>query len=183
MENDELLKPLLDELWAARDRDAPAGETPLASVDSLAQRLVEAGRPPSAAVRIVLAAGRLLVEHAEHDRAVDGAQTRRLQRLVDEAAVQLAAAVERARRARRQAWLSFLVHELKNPLNTVLNALWLIKQKAGGDQKQTERFLELAERAVKRLENRTRDVRELDEELVKSPPGWEESARAVASQV
>lgn len=183
MENDDLLKPLFDELWAARDGDAPAGEMRLASIDPLAKRLVSAGQPASAAVKAVLAAGRLFVEQAEHDQTADGAQARRLHRLIDEAAVQLATSVERARRARRQAWLSFLVHELKNPLNTVLNALWLIRQKGGGDPKQSERFLELAERAVKRLEMRTRDVRELDEDLMKCPPGWEESARAVASHV
>ena len=172
MENEELLKALFDELWAARDRDAPAGATALASVDPLAQRLMASGQSVPAAVRLVLTAGRLLVEHAEHDGTIDGAQTRRLQRLVDEAAVQLSIALERARRARRQAWLSFLVHELKNPLNTVLNALWLLREK-GSDPKQAARFLELAERAVKRLETRCRDVRELDEELLQPPPGWE----------
>src|SRR5690349_6262931 len=79
---------------------------------------------------------------------------------------------EEQRQKRREQWLSFLVHDLKNPLNTVLNALWLLREK-GSDPKQAARFLELAERAVKRLETRCRDVRELDEDLLQPPPGWE----------
>jgi signal transduction histidine kinase len=166
------LEPLFAELWRARGSDESDGARQLV-IDSLAVRLVAVGQPASLAVQRVLEGGRALVEHAEGP-----AEARRLQRAVDETAVQLAVAVETARHARRQSWLSFLVHELKNPLNTVLNALWLLRQKAGGDPAQIARFLELAERGVKRLETRTRDVRELDEQLVNAPPGWEEAQRA-----
>lgn len=167
-----LLEPLLGELWNARNLDAPAEQTRMASIDGLGAAVVERGVPASRAVRLVLCAGRALVEQAEHAGELDPAGARRLGTLVDEAAARVALAVEQARRSRRQQWLSYLVHELKNPLNTVLNALWLLREK-GSDPKQAARFLELAERAVKRLEGRCRDVRELDEDLVTPPPGWE----------
>jgi len=168
-----LLEPLLEELWEAHATDAPATTAALTTVDALGAALLERGIAPSRAVRLVLQAGRALVEHG--GGAVDGfdaAGARRLGALVDEAAVRAAAAVEQARRTKRQQWLSYLVHELKNPLNTVLNALWLLREK-GSDPKQATRFLDLAERAVKRLESRCRDVRELDEDLLTPPPGWE----------
>jgi hypothetical protein len=38
---------------------------------------------------------------------------------------------------------------------------------------QAARFIDLAERAVRRLEGRARDVRQLDETLLAAPSGWE----------
>jgi signal transduction histidine kinase len=167
-----LLEPLLAELWAARNLDAPASSAQLSEVEPLGAVFLARGVAPSQAVRLALISGRALIENAEHIGELDPAGARRLGALVDEAAARTAAAVEQARRAKRQQWLSYLVHELKNPLNTVLNALWLLREK-GSDPKQAARFLELAERAVKRLEGRCRDVRELDEDLLHPPPGWE----------
>jgi signal transduction histidine kinase len=166
-----LIEPLLQELWEARNGDMPAESVRLTSIEVLSVTLVERGVPVSTAVRVVLRSGQALVEHAEGD-GLDGASARRLGALIDEAAAQVAFAVEQARRARRQTWLAYLVHELKNPLNTVLNALWLLREK-GSEPKQAARFLELAERAVRRLEGRARDVRDLDEQLLTPPPGWE----------
>ncbi len=170
-----LFEPLFRELWEARHADAPPAGARLSSLDALGALLMERGVPVSAAVRMVLSDGRARVELGEHDGSLDPSGARRLGALIDEAAARIAAAVEHARRARRQTWLAFLVHELKNPLNTVLNALWLLREK-GSDPKQAARFLELAERGVRRLEGRTRDVRELDEQLMTPPPGWEPKA-------
>jgi len=167
-----VLEPLLHELWTSRERDTLPANVRFAAAEALGAKFLEAGTPPSSAVRLVLTAGRSLVEVAEGRKHVDGAGARRLGALVDEAAAQVAAAIEHARGQKRQQWLSYLVHELKNPLNTVLNALWLLREK-GSDPKQSARFLDLAERAVRRLEARTKDVRELDEQLVNPPPGWE----------
>lgn len=166
-------RPLLEEIWNARDQDSPADATRFQAADAIGRELLGRGVAPSEGVRLVLKSGRALVESGESRGELDPAQARRLQTLVDEASVQVAAAVERARAGRRQQFLSFLVHEIKNPLNTILNALWLLRKK-GSDPKQAGRFLELAERAVRRLEGRTRDVRELDETLRTPPPGWEE---------
>ena len=95
-----------------------------------------------------------------------------MRQLVDRAAVEVGRAIESGRGSRRGAWLSFLSHELKNPLNTMLNALWLLRER-GADAPQAARFIELAERAVKKLEDRIRDLKTLDQQLAALPPGWE----------
>jgi signal transduction histidine kinase len=176
----EELEPHLDELWRERERQLPR-ETRFAAAEALGQSYQAHGQTGSMAVAHVLLGGRTLVEVAEGAGAVDAAGARRLQALVDEAAVQTAAAVEKARRARRAQWLSFLAHELKNPLNTILNALWLLRER-GGDKKTAGRFVELAERAVKRIEGRIADMRALDEQLLSAPPGWEALHRAVPAE-
>jgi signal transduction histidine kinase len=163
---DDELAPLRRELVASLSFNGEPKK--LESATALGARFLDRKVPPSEAARRTLAAGRAL----ESELRLDGAAGRRFAVLVDDAAVQVAAAVERAGRARRQSFLAYLAHELKNPLNTVLNALWLLREK-GSDHKQSARFLELAERAVRRIEERARHVRELDEELVVPPPGWQ----------
>ena len=124
------------------------------------------------AVERVLRAGRALVEIGEGTDRLDAAGVARLRQLVDRAAIEVARTIETGRTSRRGAWLSFLAHELKNPLNTMLNALWLLKER-GADAPQAARFIELAERAVKKLEDRIRDLKSLDQQLSGLPPGWE----------
>jgi signal transduction histidine kinase len=165
-----LSEPLYRELWARREDHAR--NLQLTATDGVGAAYVARALPASMAVAHVLAGGRALVELGESQGLLDGAGARRLGAIVDEATVQVAAAVEKARRARRQQWLSFLAHELKNPLNTVLNALWLLRER-GSDKAAAARFVELAERAVKRLEARIADVRALDDQLAAAPPGWE----------
>ena len=169
-EPDEALRPLFSELWALRDSDTPAHRARLASAGATGAHYLGRGQPSSQAVREVLALGRALVDEAIA-RGLDDAGARRLGELTDEAATQVSAAIEDAGRSLRQSWLSYLVHEVKNPLNTILNALWLLREK-GSDPTQAARFIDLAERAVKRLEGRARDVRQLDEQLLTPPPGW-----------
>ena len=167
----DTLSPLFAELWRERERQLPR-EVQFPSADRIGSTYQSHGQPASVAVGHVLLGGRALVELGEGAGLVDAAGARRLQALVDEAAVQVAAGVEKARRGRRAQWLSYLAHELKNPLNTILNALWLLRQR-GGDAKNAGRFVELAERAVKRIEGRIADMRGLDERLLAAPPGWE----------
>jgi signal transduction histidine kinase len=167
----DTLAPLFGELWQEREQQLPR-DARMPSTETVGQAYQSRGQAASLAVGHVLLGGRALVEVAEGAGALDAAGARRMQALVDEAAVQVAAAVEKARRARRAQWLSFLAHELKNPLNTILNALWLLRER-GGDKKTAGRFVELAERAVKRIEGRIGDMRALDEQLLSAPPGWE----------
>jgi signal transduction histidine kinase len=171
-EASKTLHPLAHELWDLREDGTPVEEVTLQAAAELGQRYVERGYTASSAVREVLELGRALVSGARERNDIDEECASRLHALVDQAAWQTALGVERARRARRQSWLSFLVHEIKNPLNTVLNALWLLREK-GADRAQAVRFVELAERAVRRLESRARDLRQLDEELLTPPPGWQ----------
>jgi signal transduction histidine kinase len=169
---DATLEPLVRELWLRAAEDDVVAEVRLESVEAIAIAFVEGLQPPSVAVDQVLRAGRALVEVAEGTERLDGAGVARLRQLVDHAAISVARAIEQGRMARRAAWLSFLAHELKNPLNTILNALWLLRER-GNDAPQSASFLELAERAVKKLEERIRDLKSLDQRLNDLPPGWE----------
>jgi signal transduction histidine kinase len=172
-EHAELMRPLWLELWDTR-RDVGRA---LDAAARMGAPLVDAGLSASQAVRLVLDGGRALVSLAVADGKLTSEEAPSVARRVDDAAVQVAAAVEEERRRRRQSFLSYLVHELKNPLNTIINALWLIREK-GSDPAQAARFLELAEKAVRRLEARAKDVRELDEQLRRPPPGWQAQAGA-----
>jgi signal transduction histidine kinase len=167
----QVTAPLFADLWARRDDPLPTGELALPKAEALGRAFVAAGTPMGDAVRVLVAVGYTLVDVGERTGALSPGETRRLQFLTGEAAAQVAGSMERAQRLRRDAWLSFLTHELKNPLNTVLNALWLIREK-GADPGRVARFVDMAERAARRLEGCARDVRELEERLRDLPPGW-----------
>jgi signal transduction histidine kinase len=76
---------------------------------------------------------------------------------------------EEQRRQRREQWLSFLVHDLKNPLNTVLNALWLLRSKLA-DRDDVAKLLGMVERAARKIEEGLGDVRELERNHVAGAP-------------
>lgn len=169
--DDAALEPLVRELWI-RATDGTPADAPLHSVEDVAFAFVERLQPASLAVEQVLRAGRALIEIGEGTERLDAGGVARLRQLVDRAAVDVGRGIESGRGGRRGAWLSFLSHELKNPLNTMLNALWLLRER-GSDAPQAARFIELAERAVKKLEERIRDLKVLDQQLGALPPGWE----------
>lgn len=166
------LEPLIQEIQQRAEVPLDDGSLALSTCEAVGRSYATwAGSLPEA-VRIVLQAGRILRESWEHSGRLSDSTDRRLTILLAEAAADIAGSVERSQSQRRDAWLSYLTHELKNPLNTVLNALWLLREK-GRDPNQATRFLEMAERAVRRIEGRIRDVRTLDEHLTALPPGWE----------
>jgi signal transduction histidine kinase len=169
---DAALEPLVRELWVLAGAKVSVADARFESIEDVAFAFVEQLQPPSVAVERVLRAGRALVEIADGTERLDAAGVQRLGQLVDKAAVDVARAIETGCSARRGAWLSFLSHELKNPLNTMLNALWLLRER-GADAPQAARFIELAERAVKKLEERIRELKGLDQQLGSLPPGWE----------
>ena len=55
------------------------------------------------------------------------------------------------------------MHELRNALNTVVNAIWLVRNSERGDAVQ--RVCAMAERAARRLEEGLKGVRELEARL------------------
>jgi signal transduction histidine kinase len=169
---DGTFEPLVRELWLHASGDIAVADIKLESLEDIAVAFVDSLQPASAATEHVLRIGRALAEVGAGSERLDGAGLLRLRALVDRAAVELARNVELGRLGRRGAWLSFLSHELKNPLNTLLNALWLLRER-GADGTQAARFIELAERAVKKLEERIRDLKGLDQQLGVIPPGWE----------
>lgn len=166
------LEPLVGELWMHATSGVPVGDVKFESLEEIALAFVDKLQPPSAITEQVLRMGRALAEVAEGTDRLDAAGVTRLRALVDRAAVEAARTVEQGTVGRRGAWISFLSHELKNPLNTMLNALWLLRER-GSDTAQAARFIELAERAVKKLEERIRDLKTLDQQLGGLPPGWE----------
>ena len=170
---DASIEPLVRELWMlATEVSTPVADVQFSSAEDIAVAFIETLQPPSLAVDKVLRAGRALIEVAEGTNRLDATGVTRLRQLVDRAAVEVLRAIEAGHTGRRSAWLSFYAHELKNPLNTMLNALWLIRER-GSDAPQAARFLELAERAVKKLEERIKDLKGLDQALAALPPGWE----------
>src|SRR5260370_37967176 len=120
---DGSFEPLVRELWVHAAGDVPVAEVKLESLEEIAVVFVDTLQPASAATARVLRIGRALAEIGEGTERLDGAGLTRLRGLVDRAAVEVARHVESGRLGRRGAWLSFLSHELKNPLNTMLNAL------------------------------------------------------------
>ncbi|MGZ3408206.1 MAG: histidine kinase dimerization/phospho-acceptor domain-containing protein, partial [Polyangia bacterium] len=170
--DDAVIEPLVRELWLRAADGSYVDDVRFESMEDVAFSFVERLQPASLAVERVLRAGRALVEIGEGTERLDAAGVVRLRQLVDRAAIEVARAIESGRSTRRGAWLSFLSHELKNPLNTILNALWLLKER-GADAPQAARFIELSERAVKKLEERIRDLKTLDQTLGALPPGWE----------
>ena len=149
------------ELWAARDAGGVLEELELPGIVALAIAAHDAGDDVGVLVRRVLAIGRALVELGARDGILDERRTEHLRLVAAEAGARAASAYARFGVDRREAWLSFLCHDLKNPLNTILNALWLIREhRAAGS---SERFVDLAERAVRRMEAGIKDMRELNQ--------------------
>lgn len=153
------LRELALELWQQRAVDDFAA-VPLAAAERAGVRAYEAGEEVDAVVRRVTRLGEAIVDGGQARGSLTVADTLRLRALAAEAAARAAAGWSRAARERREAWLSYLCHDLKNPLNTILNALWLLREhRAAGN---ADRFLDLAERAVRRLEGGIKDVRDLN---------------------
>ena len=115
-------------------------------------------QPASAAAERVLRAGRALVEIAEGTERLDAAGVARLRQLVDRAAVDVVRAIEaRARRAARRLAVVPLARAEEPAQHHAQRAVAAARARrrraAGG------RFIELAERAVKKLEERIRDLK------------------------
>jgi signal transduction histidine kinase len=167
---DEQVARLLGDLWANVRGDALPAQLQLPAAEAMGAAAALGGEEAGRLVRRVLALGRALADHARtHDPPeLTDAEAGRLQSLVDEAAARATAAWARAATERRESWLSFLNHEAKNPLNTILNALWLLREHRNAGN--TDRFLDLAERAVKRMEGTLKDLRDLHRKAATPPP-------------
>ena len=141
----------------ARDK-APARASS-DGIDEAARRVGTAAAAAGMGIGVLVTR---LLESARDQAAAgepSGANHPRRDPLIEEAVAEAASAWERARELRRDAWLSFLTHEMKNPLNTVLNALWLLREHP--DAPNTTRFLDLADRGVRRIEATLKELRDL----------------------
>jgi signal transduction histidine kinase len=148
-------------LGALLDGDAAAGA-------ELGRELALGGASPGEAARetIRLTDG---LEAALEARGAMDASSRLAYRGVAGAA--LAAAMDAHAAVlldRRDGWLSHYTHELRNPLKTLVNALWLLRH--GEKPGQQQRVCDMADRAVTRLEKLIKEVRELEGKFPTEPP-------------
>jgi signal transduction histidine kinase len=111
------------------------------------------------------------VEEALAERCSDEADSRRLRVAIDEATAHALAAFGEARRARRDRWLSFLSHEMRNALNTLVNANWIIRNAEG---RPPAKICDMTDRAVRKLEGLVKELRDLENQVVKPAPGRQE---------
>ena len=162
------------ELWMRATEAARRRGRAFASLEDVAFAFVERLQPAVAGGRAACCApGRALVEIAEGTDRLDAAGVARLRQLVDRAAVEVARAIEGGRSGRRGAWLSFLAHELKNPLNTMLNALWLLaraRRRCAAGRRASSSWPSAPSRSSK---SASAISRSLDQQLGGLPPGWE----------
>ena len=162
-------RALVQGLLVAFERGRPAvgavgGEDAQAHSFGHARALAGADAPQVA--REVLALGRGLEAALEARGALDGAARQRVRLIADGAVGRALEAVMESRSRRRGEWLSCCCHELQSSLNTVANALWLLRS---GD-KPSSRVCDVADRATKKLEIVITDVRQADDRFTNEPP-------------
>ncbi|MFH0901188.1 MAG: histidine kinase dimerization/phospho-acceptor domain-containing protein, partial [Pseudomonadota bacterium] len=159
----------LVEAWLraiAEPEDASIGEVVGWRAAALGRRAAELGMAVTSVVRV----GHLLtgaVAEAVEDRGSQSApERRRLRRLANGVLTSLVEAHASAMSERWDRWLSFYVHELRNPLNTMVNAVWLLRTTDRGPK--TQRVCDIADRAAKKLEGIIRDLRGLEKTVLSS---------------
>jgi signal transduction histidine kinase len=133
----------------------------------LGRACAEEGRTSAETAHRVLATGRLLEEELDRRGGVGGDLRGHLRALVEDSVTAALEAHEAVRTARRDGWLSFYTHELRNPLNTLVSALWLLRN---GNPTQAPKVCDMAERATKKLEAMIKKVRELESNFAEAPP-------------
>ena len=161
------LRELLDRL----DRDDPPPlhwQETFPRAEALGEALHEAGAAPSDTAREVASLGRRLEEAFVARARLTPERQRRLDQLVSEATACAIEAHQAAARRRREGWLSFYSHELRNPLNTLVNAIWILRNQASTPQAQ--RVCDMADRAVQKMEDLIHDVRALEGKASVEPP-------------
>jgi hypothetical protein len=139
----------LAELATPREADAPA-ELPAARRYGIIRGA--AGAPIEDVVAEILAAAASAPPGLSHRAAAHAAAGWAAQRV-----------------ERREAWLAQLIHDLKNALNTVINAVWLVRGRLA-EREDLDNLLQMIERATNRLETGLGEVRRLEERSIAGPP-------------
>ena len=154
----------LEELFTAHAGEP--GEWPRAA--ALGTEWHQAGGEMSALARVATRLGRDLEGAMEERGELDSAARRRLRIVSDEAVSRALEAFCQAQKSRRDRWLSYFAHEMRNSLNTLVNAHWILRN---GEGKNTGKVSDMAERAVRKLEAYVKEFRELDSQAQKPAPG------------
>src|SRR5215468_3142524 len=161
---DGVTRAYLEELFAAHSGEP--GEWPRAA--ALGTEWHVAGGEMTALARVATRLGRDLEGAMEERGELDSAARRRLRILSDEAVARALEAFCQAQKSRRDRWLSYFAHEMRNALNTLVNAHWILRN---GEGKNTAKVSDMAERAVRKLENYVKEFRELETQVQKPAPG------------
>jgi hypothetical protein len=154
----------LEEVWSAFQ--VRAGDWPRAM--ALGVEWHTSGSDFAGLVRETARLSRAIEEVFEERRGLDVPERRRLRVVADEAAARALDAYHNASRGRRDRWLSYFAHEMRNSLNTLVNAHWILRN---GEGKNTAKVSDMAERAVRKLETYVKDFRDLETQVQKPAPG------------
>jgi signal transduction histidine kinase len=186
VEDDAAARAVLAELWSFRESTTPPRMVELPAAEALGFTAAEAGHPVGEVVRVAIALGRALAQSAVATGAAELEGAAHLRAFTAEAAARAAEGHARFGYERREAWLSYLSHQIKNPLNTVLNAIWLLREHTPrqpvAQKPSAERFLELAEKAVRKIEAELQELRQLHKKVVEAPPVRESRISAPPKQ-
>jgi signal transduction histidine kinase len=98
----------------------------------------------------------------------DDVRPKRLRVAIEEANRARARRFASASRGRRDRWLSYFSHEMRNSLNTLVNANWVIRN---ADGRPAAKICDMTDRAVKKLEDLVKGFRDLEAQVQKPAPG------------
>jgi signal transduction histidine kinase len=159
--SDASRRALLAELVAAlSEDDERPWRIPMPRAEELAAEWHAAGAGPGELAREVSRLAHALEASLEDRRPVGAEERTRLRSLADEAVARAIDAHAAAAQRRRDGWLSFYAHELRNPLNTLVNAAWIMRN--AEDVEQIRRVCDMVDRAVQKLERLVGEVRRLE---------------------
>jgi signal transduction histidine kinase len=164
----DLLAELMQTLERPGGDEGAAWPGPLPHAESLGQAWYAAGASAAATAREIARLGRRLEEAFEARELMTAPLRRRLSVLIAEATAQAVDAASVAAARRRDGRLSFYCHELRNPLNTIVNAVWILRNQ--GDSPQTQRVCDMADRAIAKMEKLIQDLRGLELKTTVEPP-------------
>ncbi len=159
-------RAFLAEIVAALEADGRAGDSPtpwqipLPAAEALGRAWHAAGGAQGDLARETARLARSLRDALADLRLITPERDRRLSVLMGEATARAVEAHAAAGTGRRDGWLSFYAHELRNPLNTLVNAMWILRNQV--ESSQGQRVCDMAERAIKKLEILIKDVREME---------------------
>jgi signal transduction histidine kinase len=154
------------------DADAATSPTPwrvpMPGAQGLGRAWHSAGGSAGDLARETIRLGQSLRAALDHLGLLTPARDRRLMIMSGEATARAVEAHSSAAISRRDGWLSFYTHELRNPLNTLVNAMWILRNQI--ETPQGQKVCDMAERGLKKIEGLIKDVRDLEKKAAADAP-------------
>ncbi|MBI4511523.1 MAG: HAMP domain-containing histidine kinase [Deltaproteobacteria bacterium] len=148
--------------------EEPTWRLPMPEAENLGRAWAEAGLPGPDLLREALLVCQSVEEAMEARGGRERHGRRRLRAILDEAVVRALMAHGAVEKERRDGWLSFYSHEMRNRLNTLMNATWLLRNT--DREGQLQRICDMSDRAIKRMEATIREVRDVEQVFTRPPP-------------